>query len=122
MSNFTPGKWEVDEFGHICADKVVIAKALGKPEAVVGNDRRLRVGESVLSPVYMENVLGYSREEWLKELDANARLMAAAPELYRLLKEELIPTSDYGGILSFSREAKVRELLDRIDGKEVSHD
>lgn len=122
MSKFTPGKWEVDEFGHICADKTAIAKALGKPDAVVGDDRRLRVGESVLCPAYMENVLGYSREEWLKELDANARLMAAAPELYRFLKEELIPTSDYGGILSFSREAKVKELLARIDGEEVSHD
>ena len=48
----------------------------------------------------------------------NARLMAAAPELYELLKEELIPTSDYGGILSFSREAKLRKLFARIDGKE----
>ena len=53
---------------------------------------------------------------------ANARLIAAAPELYRMLREELIPTSDYGGLLSFSREAKVRELLDRVDGTEASND
>ena len=50
--------------------------------------------------------------------EANARLIAAAPEMYELLKEELIPTSDYGGTLSFSREAKLRELFARIDGKE----
>ena len=50
--------------------------------------------------------------------EANARLIAAAPELYELLKEELIPTSDYGGILSFSREDKLSELFVRIDGKE----
>ena len=68
MSNFTPEKREVDEFGYICADKAVIAKALVKPEAVLGDYCRLRVGKSVLSPVYMENILGYSCEEWLKSL------------------------------------------------------
>ena len=50
---------------------------------------------------------------------ANARLIAAAPEMYELLKEELIPTSDYGGILSFEREKKIRTLLTRIDGEEM---
>ena len=48
----------------------------------------------------------------------NARLIACAPELYKLLKEELIPTSDYEGTLSFAREAKIRKVLDYIDGKE----
>ena len=48
----------------------------------------------------------------------NARLISCAPELYELLKEELIPTSDYGGTLSFAREAKIRKVLDYIDGKE----
>ncbi len=49
--------------------------------------------------------------------EANAQLIAAAPEMYELLKEELIPTSDYGGILSFEREKKIRTLLTRIDGE-----
>ncbi|MBQ3455816.1 MAG: hypothetical protein IJG36_05215 [Synergistaceae bacterium] len=49
---------------------------------------------------------------------ADARLIATAPELYELLKEELIPTSDYGGTLSFAREAKIRKVIDYIDGKE----
>ena len=40
----------------------------------------------------------FTKGDW----QANARLIAAAPEMYRLLKEELIPTSDYGGILSLS--------------------
>ena len=52
--------------------------------------------------------------------EANARLIAAAPEMYRMLKEELIPTSDYGELLSFAREDKVRKLLARIDGEEAS--
>ena len=47
---------------------------------------------------------------------SDARLIAAAPEMYELLKEELIPISDYGGILSLSREDKIRKLLARIDG------
>ena len=65
--------------------------------------------------------------EWNRRTEAenNARLIAAAPEMYRLLKEvlmlkeELIPTSDCGGILSFSREMKIRAVLDSIDGKET---
>ena len=52
----------------------------------------------------------------------DARLIAAAPEMYKLLKEELIPTSDYGGLLSLSREAKVSKLLAWIDGEETSHE
>ena len=54
--------------------------------------------------------------------EANARLIVAAPELYKLVREELIPTSDYGGILSFAREAKVRKLLTYIDGEEAEHE
>lgn len=50
--------------------------------------------------------------------EANARLIASAPKLYELLREELIPTSDYGGTLSFAHEAKIRKVLDYIDGKE----
>ncbi len=59
--------------------------------------------------------------EWNRRTEAenNARLIAAAPKMYELLKEELIPTSDYGGILSFAREAKIRAVLDSIDGKET---
>ena len=58
------------------------------------------------------------------DADDIGRLIAAAPEMYRLLKEvlmlkeELIPTSDCGGILSFSREMKIRAVLACIDRKE----
>ncbi len=51
--------------------------------------------------------------------EANARLIAAAPEMYELLKGELIPTSDYGGIISFEREKKIKTLLAQIDGEEM---
>ena len=98
MSKFSKGKWEyVEPFGVIYSNETnkVIADVHGAGTGSCFN----------LSP----------------EGQANARLIAAAPELYGMLKEELIPTSDYCGILSFSREAKVRELLARIDGKEESH-
>ena len=48
------------------------------------------------------------------------RLISIAPEMYELLKEELIPTSDYGGIISFERERKIRELLARIDREDAN--
>ncbi len=99
MSEFTQGKWVYDEqFGVVYSDKT---------NMVIANLRGADAGSCFcLTP----------------EGQANARLIAAAPELYKLLKEELIPISDYGGILSFERERKVTKLLDRIDGKEDSHD
>ena len=54
------------------------------------------------------------------EGQANARLMAAAQKLYNLVLEELIPTSDYGGIISFEREARIRKVLDYIDGENLN--
>ena len=48
--------------------------------------------------------------------EEDARLIVAAPRLYELLREELIPTSDYGGIVSFSREAKIRDVIESVNG------
>ena len=95
MAKFTPGPWIIDEHLDIRNKRShVIAQVSHMPGKIGGKD--------VFNPKSM----------------ANARLIAAAPEMYELLKEELIPTSDYGGILSFSRENKVKELLARIDGEE----
>ena len=59
--------------------------------------------------------------ECLKEdTEKIKRLISIAPEMYELLKEELIPTSDYGGIISFERERKIRELLARIDREDAN--
>ena len=99
MSEFTKGKWEyLEPLGVVFSEDTcaVIATVHGAGTGSCFN----------LSP----------------EGQANARLIAAAPEMYELLKEELIPTSDYGGILSFSREDKLRELFASIDGKEDEND
>ena len=81
-----------------------------------------QAGVYIVDPDHKNIIAGIVRKlDKQDEDEANGRLIAAAPEMYRLLKEELIPTSDYGGILSFERERKVRELLARIDG-EAEHD
>ena len=111
MSKFTPGKWEADEEG------VYVFTRTPYNLEIVAEMR----GWSYLTGSG-EAELNLSAEEAIEVQKANARLIAAAPEMYNLLKEELIPTSDYGGILSFSREAKVKELLARIGGEETSND
>ncbi len=119
MSEFTQGKWVYDEqFGVVYSDKtnMVIANVRGAGHITVLSGKH---------PVVITNLCGADTGSCVcltPEGQANARLIAAAPELYKLLKEELIPISDYGGILSFERERKVTKLLDRIDGKEDSHD
>ena len=98
MSKFTQDEWKYMEVDPISED-------LNTHKYVLW-----AVGERTLQSI------GYIFTE------ANARLIVAAPELYELVREELIPTSDYGGILSFAREAKVRKLLTYIDGEEAEHE
>ena len=92
MSEFTPGKWWVAPFDVI--------------------------GDAIYAPAQTESrrneivAFGITNK-------SDARLIAAAPEMYEMLKEELIPTSDYGGILSFSREDKLKKLFARIEGTEA---
>ena len=93
MSKFAKGKWEIDGYGISMFDE--------QKEATL---------------YVVDKVFGWTAEQ----AEANMRLIAAAPEMYELLKEELIPTSDYGGILSFEREKKIRALLAQIDGEEVN--
>ena len=57
-----------------------------------------------------EKAIGFIRHK------ADARLIAAAPELYELVMDEL--RGEAGGILSFDRKAKIKAVLNRIDGKE----
>lgn len=48
--------------------------------------------------------------------EEDARLIAAAPELYELVMDEF--RGEAGGILSFDRKAKIKAVLNRIDSKE----
>ena len=44
----------------------------------------------------------------------DARIMAAAPEMFNLLLDELFPSSNCGGLIDPSREIKIRTLLEWI--------
>ena len=88
MSKFTKGKWEV----YSSTDGIGVFDEDGE------------LVETIADSIYGDK--------------ANARLIAAGPEMYELLREELIPTSDYGGIVSFERERKIKELLAWIDGED----
>ena len=87
MSEFTKGKWIIDRDGS----------------AIFSDSEDCYVAE--LSPANSD-----------EQVAANARLIAAAPEMYELLKiwvqVQAQPT------LRNAKDA-ARKLLDRIDGKEV---
>ena len=85
MAKFTAGKWVVGETGYIYADKLLVAEARGLEDVRKG-DRKLLIARTE-GMTYLRNVLGYSLKEELAEMDANARLIAAAPRMYELLKQ-----------------------------------
>ncbi len=103
MSKFTKGEWKVDMSSSVSYECL--------HDFIYPEDLQVR---QIDEDVHIA-LVNHAYPEW----QANARLIAAAPELYELVREELIPTSDYGGILSFAREAKVRKLLAYIDGEEA---
>lgn len=88
MSNFTPGPWEVS-----LADTVVV-----------------RTGERTKCLIAQVAGIKIHREE----TEANTRLIALAPEMYELLRGELIDGD--AGVLSFAREAKLRKIVERVEG------
>ncbi len=91
MSKFTQGKWEHGTHS---------IKAI-TPEETIG-----------IAFVYKAN----SQEE----TEANARLITAAPEMYRLLESivSLLSVHSY----SQGEAVKIHQLLARIDGEEAEHE
>ena len=86
MSKFTKGKWIIDRDGS----------------AIFSDSEDCYVAE--LSPANSD-----------EQVAANARLIAAAPEMYELLKKILDDTQNG----QFAREDLLKELLAHIDGEEV---
>ena len=98
MAEFSKGKWTDDDMGtYVFAHgyDMMICKIRGWG--------------------YLKNS-GLSDDEAIEVQKANARLIAAAPELYELVMDEL--RGEAGGILSFDRETKIKAVLNYIDGKE----
>ena len=100
MSKFTQGKWEWDKENCLVFTTIF---------TVHGSSERYYVADFELD-------YAISREE----REANARLIAAAPEMYELL-ESLV---NILLVHSYSQEKAIRiaNLLARIDGKEENDD
>ena len=119
MSKFTPGKWIADCTHTLkLSDYEVLSVAQENDDMEIVNGKKC-----ILMPFWGKRIafipIKHNGDISREEVNANARLIAAAPEMYELLREELIPTSDYGGIPSLSRADKIHKLLARIDGEEA---
>ena len=99
MTEFTKGKWTADDMG----------------EYVFAHGFDMMICQ-MRGWAYLK-AQGLSDDEAIEVQKANARLIAAAPEMYELLKEVLnAPDFAYGMGFSFCRQ--VDDILARIDGKE----
>lgn len=112
MSKFTAGEWLIDNRVRrvSCPTVCTIRKEISNkniPPQTIANIPLMSFGEGTISK---------------QEAEANARLIAAAPEMYGELYEALQllqSKSSYDGD-EFSEQAEsIRELLARIDGKEA---
>ncbi len=97
MSNFTKGKWSCDQ---LLPDK---------------NDRSILI---TTPTAFIAKVL--LRHD-VSEMEANARLIAAAPEMYRLLQNFVYPEEPIT-TRTLNLSSRAWELLRRIDGEEAEHE
>ena len=101
MSEFTKGKWEL--YPHVVRVSCRVLATIRVPDSDIANI------------AYVPVIHGFPKQEG----QANARLIAAAPEMYELL-EECADELGAIGLPTLSRECY--ELLARIDGKKANHD
>ena len=94
MSKFTKGEWSCDQLPH---DK---------------NDRSIPITTPM---AFIAKVL--LRHD-VSEMEANARLIAAAPEMYKLLTA----VANYKPDIIWDVVSHAKELLLRIDGKEAANE
>ena len=95
MSKFTKGKWSINSVGYITSD---------------------------IEPEFEHDSLGHPYvwlDDFIEEHRANARLVAAAPEMYHLL-QNFVHAKNALGVLFLRDEAS--ELLNQIDGNELQKD
>ena len=106
MSNITPGKWEADEEGEYVFTRTpfnleMVAQMRGWGYLTSSGKAGLHL----------------SAEEAIEVQKANARLIAAAPEMYELLKDyNADPAEQIAWLISR------HNLLARIDGKDANHE
>lgn len=96
MSKYTKGPWKIGEWGEVLTSQ---KDDYGRPEIV------LLTGISMTSG-------NHPRQ---KEVEANSRLIASAPELLEALKEALLEHScDWNGCWC----EKAREAIHKSEGRE----
>ena len=103
MGKFTPGKWKIDWSSCVSYD---CPHTFIYPE-----DLQVRQIDEDVHIALVRDFLD-SKDSY-DECSFNARLIAAAPEMYELLRELLLH-NDYG--LSLQQAKKISSLLSRIDG------
>ena len=99
MANFTKGEWRYSEYTGL-----VTTNAHEQNEFPIVH-------------VFLADRFSYKDIQVADELNANARLIAAAPEMYELLKSMSYRTSG----MEQHEVLKIRALLARIEGKEVDN-
>ena len=100
MSRFTQGKWEL--YPHVVRASFRVLATIRQADSDIANI------------AYIPVIHGFPEQEG----QANARLIAAAPEMYELLQSLSYRTSG----MEEREVVKIRELLARIDGKDASHE
>ena len=93
MSKFTKGEWVYDEFSAIV-------------KTVSNNSRPICI------------VIEEGEDDYSEEDDTNGRLIAAAPEMYKLLTA----VANYKPDIIWDVVFHAKELLLRIDGEEAKHE
>ena len=78
-------------------------------------------GKDEKYPYWYVGKTGTTRYLATVDKEANARLIAAAPEMYELLSDCAAFLKDCGDCspIAYQLRLRIEELLDRIDGKEV---
>lgn len=105
MSSFTQGTWEIQS--NASAKKGTTIEIYAVPE------------DEDEIPVKVARVLNDNKQIPEMERKANARLIAAAPDMYELLYEAKQELQHYETKLSYKKTLweLIEEELDRIDGK-----
>ena len=105
MSEFTPGKWIADDFGEYVSAH--------------GEDMRIC---HMRGWAFLKNN-GMSDYDAIEVQKANARLIAAAPDMYDFIKsfaDEPSPKDAWDFLPEYILKAKI--IIDRINGNELSED
>ena len=100
MASFTQGKWEL--YPHVVRASFRVLATIRQADSDIANI------------AYIPVIHGFPEQEG----QANARLIAAAPEMYELLQSLSYRTSG----MEEREVVKIHELLARIDGKDASHE